>query len=130
MPHALFNCHGYLAYKVGSHTIFIHREVMEKKLGRKLRPGELVHHKDGNKRNNDPGNLELNDRGGHLNLHRKKTQMLRLVCVLCERHFDRRANWEKHNRKQNKSGPYCGKSCAGKASRGKQIQNGLVNLRK
>jgi hypothetical protein len=36
-----------------------HRHVMEQSLGRKLLKGENVHHKDGNKENNDPTNLEL-----------------------------------------------------------------------
>lgn len=34
-----------------------HRVVAEKMLGRSLRPGEVVHHIDGNKRNNRPENL-------------------------------------------------------------------------
>jgi hypothetical protein len=34
-----------------------HRAVAEKKLGRKLRPGEVVHHKDRDKSNNHPSNL-------------------------------------------------------------------------
>lgn len=34
-----------------------HRSVAEQKLGRPLRPGEVVHHIDGNKRNNHPDNL-------------------------------------------------------------------------
>ena len=38
----------------GVHT---HRRVAEKMLGRKLRPGEVVHHIDRNKRNNSPENL-------------------------------------------------------------------------
>ena len=38
----------------GRHT---HRIVAEQLLGRPLRPGEVVHHIDGNKRNNDPSNL-------------------------------------------------------------------------
>lgn len=36
-----------------------HRLVMESVLGRYLEPNEVVHHKDGNKRNNDPSNLEV-----------------------------------------------------------------------
>lgn len=34
-----------------------HRVNAEKKLGRKLKPGEVVHHIDGNKQNNEPENL-------------------------------------------------------------------------
>lgn len=36
-----------------------HRAVAEKMLGRPLRDGEVVHHNDGNKRNNDPNNLRV-----------------------------------------------------------------------
>lgn len=38
----------------GVHT---HRIVAARKIGRKLLPGEVVHHIDGNKRNNHPENL-------------------------------------------------------------------------
>lgn len=40
----------------GVHT---HRLVAEKMIGRKLRKGEVVHHMDGNKRNNNPSNLKV-----------------------------------------------------------------------
>ena len=36
-----------------------HRVTAEAMLGRPLRPGEVVHHRDGNKLNNDPMNLEV-----------------------------------------------------------------------
>lgn len=36
-----------------------HRVVMEQMLGRKLEKGEVVHHIDRNKKNNDPSNLQL-----------------------------------------------------------------------
>jgi hypothetical protein len=42
---------------------------MEKKLGRKLKPGEVVHHIDENKRNNDPENLSLTDGSSHTKNH-------------------------------------------------------------
>ena len=36
-----------------------HRLVMARKLGRQLTKDETVHHVDGDKQNNDPGNLQL-----------------------------------------------------------------------
>jgi hypothetical protein len=39
--------------------IYTHRRVAEIKLGRPLRPGEVIHHRDGNKRNNAPDNIRV-----------------------------------------------------------------------
>jgi len=57
--------------KIGQdgNIVYIHREVMEQKLGRKLIPGEVVHHIDENKRNNDPNNLELKNNSTHAKHH-------------------------------------------------------------
>jgi len=51
--------------------VFIHRYIMEQKLGRKLERGEEVHHIDENKRNNDPDNLELTVKSDHTSHHWK-----------------------------------------------------------
>lgn len=50
---------GYADVWVGDRWRLEHRVVMERVLGRELFPGENVHHIDGDKRNNDPDNLEL-----------------------------------------------------------------------
>ena len=46
-----------------------HRVVAEQMLGRALKPGEIVHHIDGNKHNNDPSNLEVMTQGQHVFEH-------------------------------------------------------------
>ena len=57
----------------GRHT---HRIVAEQKLGRELLPSEIVHHIDGNKRNNDPSNLEVMTQAEHCRIHFRKKVIL------------------------------------------------------
>ena len=46
-----------------------HRVIAEQKIGRPLEPGEVVHHIDGDKFNNDPSNLEVITQSEHINIH-------------------------------------------------------------
>lgn len=49
-----------------------HRVVMEEKLGRSLNSHEIVHHVDGNKKNNHPDNLIVTNRSKHAVHHNTK----------------------------------------------------------
>lgn len=46
-----------------------HRVVMERQLGRKLHGDEIVHHRDADKGNNAPSNLEVMSRADHARHH-------------------------------------------------------------
>lgn len=56
-----------------------HRLVMERHLSRKLERFEVVHHIDGDKRNNDLSNLELQSLSEHSKHHRVGARMSEAV---------------------------------------------------
>lgn len=61
---------GYVNIRIpGQGYILEHRLVMEQHLGRPLLPTEHVHHRDGNRSNNDIANLQIVSRGEHTSLH-------------------------------------------------------------
>jgi hypothetical protein len=51
-----------------------HRIIAEQMLGRPLERGEIVHHIDGDKHNNNPANLKVMTQSEHMKLH--KSEML------------------------------------------------------
>lgn len=78
---------GYVLVRVGAdHHLadvrgyaYEHRIVAEQALGRRLKPGELVHHRDGDKKNNHPDNLEVvAGNAEHFVHHRRADRGLRM----------------------------------------------------
>jgi hypothetical protein len=87
-----------------------HRIVMERFLGRKLKSSEYVHHKDGNKTNNDISNLEIISASDHAKHHYPEIKEKFLFredmqknCLVCN--------------KQYTSKSYLSKYCSGKCQR-------------
>lgn len=60
---------GYKCVSTTEGRYFVHRKVMEEKLGRPLTENEIVHHINGNKLDNRPENLVLTTRSEHQSVH-------------------------------------------------------------
>ena len=123
-----FYLEGYLActvkYSDGTkRTILQHRETMERHLGRSLHPLEHVHHKNENRTDNRLSNLEMSA-GDHARLHRDDPEMVEFVCPECGLPAQKLARNVRHNKKMGKTGPFCGRSCAGSWSQRQQLGRG------
>lgn len=88
-------------------TSLEHREVMSRLLGRSLLKSEHVHHKDENRLNNDPSNLELLTHAEHTRRHFGTGRAVsERVCQGCGAAFSRDAKY--------KAARFCGRVCASK----------------
>ena len=104
-------------YKDGVRTTVSYpKYLLEKKLGRKLESNETCDHIDNNPSNNSLDNLQVLSRSDNIRKQAALTpkELGTFTCSVCNCSFTKPLNQVKHNRKQNKSGPYCSRSCAGK----------------
>lgn len=76
----------YKTIKIGGRTVSLHRYVMECHLGHPIPEDHVVHHKDGDRLNNDICNLELMTYEAHARHHNQKHPRTKL-CAACGRRF-------------------------------------------
>ena len=66
------NKSGYQTFREDGKTQSVHKRVLEKKLGGKIWEGYESHHRDGNKDNNRPNNLQAVKMSSHRRFHARK----------------------------------------------------------
>jgi len=82
------------------------------KLGRRLTPNESADHKDGDRTNDHPDNIQLLEWAEHQTLDAVRRVLPVVECVWCGGSFQAtRHNLEK--RKKSMAGPFCSRKCRG-----------------
>ena len=99
---------------------YIHREVMEKVLGRKLTRDEHVHHINRDRKDNRPENLIVISNREHQKLH-KIEETKRMVCAECSKEFY--AMYKPYLQER-----YCDRNCKKKNWRRKRKLLGLKRI--
>lgn len=93
--------------------VYEHRLVMENTLGRMLERHEVVHHKDGDKTNNDATNLVLTTQSAHAREHAERgITYVNCVCDYCGASFQRQLGKFSRTAKNL----YCSRVCTAKGS--------------
>lgn len=102
------------ATKIGKYVLH-HRIVMENYLHRMLEDDEVVHHLNGNKRDNNLSNLELLQRKDHISLHQRERgrKYVLLKCPECNKLFEMPHNQSYLSKRNKYNCNFCSSHCSG-----------------
>ena len=93
------------------------RYIMEREIGRPLKPDEDVHHIDENPLNNDISNLEICHHGEHQRDHSTKYFDKIMICPWCKNEFvwtgKQQSEHYRHSNDRSIEQPFCSKKCVG-----------------
>lgn len=91
----------------------LHRVRMENKLGRLLEPGEVVHHLNGDKADDEPVNLALMQNADHARFHQKGRLRVSIYsCFQCGGLFSAKVfDYTKRLRRNKMGRAFCSRSC-------------------
>jgi len=114
----------YYVTKRNGKSIRFHRIVAEQKIGRKLLKEEIVHHINGNIRDNRPENLEITTPKKHSIYHNFKKR-IQIKCHNCGKIILMREKLYQWKKNKNKN-IYCSKECSGQKEGIKNLKYGLL----
>lgn len=90
----------------------LHRVLAENKAGRILESWEHVHHKDEDKTNDTPDNLEVLTIDEHGKHHAMHTDLIDVICGFCGKPFQLKPHVYKQRLSRNKHGKcFCSRAC-------------------
>lgn len=113
-----------------SGMVMAHRIIIENHIGRLLDSDEVVHHLDGDTKNNNVDNLIVLSRSDHAKLHRLEhgRKFVELKCPWCEIIFHIPRNQSFLNKGYEFTA--CSRTCRGKISRSVQLNRETSKLKR